>query len=76
MPSRLGLRVHVDGRARAVRRNKARRRLRAAWELAAPENGVDVVIHADGSYADKNFQDVTNEVSLALERSGVAGGLT
>lgn len=70
-PSRLGLRVRASGPARAVTRNRARRRLREAWRLSAPEKGLDVVIHADGTYADKNYQAVVEELRRALDQAGV-----
>ena len=73
LPSRLGLRVRAEGRARAVRRNRARRRLRAAWRAVAPDHGLDAVVYADGTYADKNFQAVTEELRGALERAEGAG---
>ncbi len=60
--------MRVGGRARAVRRNRARRRLRAAWSHVAPR-GVDVIIQADESYADKEFQEVVNDVAEALARA-------
>ena len=73
LPSRLGLRVRVEGRGRAVRRNRARRRLRAAWRAVAPERGFDAVLYADAAYADKNFQTVTDDLRFALARAGGAG---
>ena len=66
LPSRLGIRVRVAGRARAVRRNKARRRLREAWRTLPPPAGVDAVVYADESATDKNFQTLVNELSAAL----------
>ena len=73
LPSRLGLRVRVRGRARAVRRNRARRRLRAAWRAVGPARGVDAVVYADESSADRNFQTLANELRCALERADRAG---
>ena len=69
LPSRVGIRVRVVGNARAVRRNRARRRLREAWRALPPPRGIDAALYADPSSLDKNFQELVGELSCALDRA-------
>ena len=54
---RLGLAVTVRP-ARAVTRNRVRRRLRAAFERCTPARPVDVVIRCDGRASRMDFQEL------------------
>jgi ribonuclease P protein component len=56
-PTRLGLAV-PRGRGRAVARNRAKRRLRAAAARALPRRGWDVVIGAHASLDAMSFQQI------------------
>ena len=69
LPGRLGLRVRVAGRARAVTRNRVQRRLRAAWRDLPETAGVDAIVYGDESLAGKDFQIVSRDLSRALERA-------
>ena len=69
LPGRLGLRVSSRGPARSITRNRVRRRLREAWRLLPAPHGVDAIVHGDASLADKDFQDLTRALKLALERA-------
>jgi ribonuclease P protein component len=63
MEPRLGLAVRERGSA--VRRNRVRRRLRAATALCRLPHR-DVVIRADGSVADMEFQELVKKLESAL----------
>src|SRR5687767_7524986 len=65
-PSRLGLRIRSRGPARAVARNRCRRRLKAAWREVAPPTGWDAVVSADTSLNGKTFQEVRDCLRTAL----------
>ena len=65
-PSRLGLRIHSLGPARAVTRNRARRRLRAAFAQVGPDVGWDVVIRANASLNGKSYQEIVSILQDAL----------
>lgn len=56
----------VRERRSAVRRNRVRRRLRAAAQLCALPHR-DVVIRGDGEVAEMEFQELVNVLSKALE---------
>ena len=63
MEPRLGLAVRERGSA--VRRNRVRRRLRAATTLCRLPHR-DVVIRADGSVAEMEFQELVKKLESAL----------
>jgi ribonuclease P protein component len=63
LPSRLGLSVRS---ARAVDRNRARRRLRAAVQGCVPPTGWDLVIGADRTAATMKFQELEASVCDAV----------
>ena len=63
----------MAGPARAVKRNRARRRLREAWRQTAPPRGLDVVVYTDTELSGKEFQAVRHELRLALERAQGGG---
>jgi ribonuclease P protein component len=56
-PTRVGLAVS-GGPRRAVARNRAKRRLRAAAAAALPRSGWDVVIRAQGDLDGISFQEL------------------
>ena len=61
---RLGLIVRAP---RAVVRNRIKRRLRAAFRVAGPSGGADVVIRADERAAGKDFQEMVMMIEGALD---------
>jgi ribonuclease P protein component len=65
---RLGLAVRVSGKARAVRRNRLRRRLRAAASVAGLE-GRDVVVRAGAEALGLDFQDLVDHFRRAVARA-------
>ena len=65
-PSRLGLRIRGTGSARAVNRNRARRRVKEAFRLIGPPKGWDVVIHGGSDLNDKSFVEVRECLQRAL----------
>jgi ribonuclease P protein component len=67
-PARLGLAVRAET---AVTRNRARRRVRAAWATQTPQ-GWDVVVKGSGSLATLNFQDLEGHLAKALSQAGAA----
>ena len=69
LPGRVGLRVRAVGPARAVTRNRVRRRLREAWRQLPAAEGVDVIVYADESLASKDFQTVSRDLKVALDRA-------
>lgn len=64
-PARLGVRVSARGKARSVRRNRARRRIRQAFEGVAPGAGWDVAVMVRPDAVDKDFQ----ELAAVLDRA-------
>ena len=56
-PSRLGLAVPARAGG-AVQRNRIKRRVRAAFRLAAPSHGLDVVVRARAEAARTDFQEM------------------
>jgi ribonuclease P protein component len=64
-PSRIGMSVRARG---SVARNRVRRRLRAAFRVAAPL-GYDVVIRAGDEAARQDFQELVKSVKSALTRA-------
>jgi len=68
--TRVGLTVpgSVGG---AVKRNRLRRRLREIVRSYGPVTGTDVVVRADRDAAGKNFQELHDVVSSALDGAGV-----
>ena len=61
----------------AVKRNRIRRRLKAALSLIAPEAadaGTDYVVVARVGLADQDFAELTAELKRALGRVNAAGG--
>lgn len=62
-PARLGLAVRAR---RAVRRNRVKRRLRAAFGRCAPPAGIDVVVSASGELAEVDFQELVDHLCAAL----------
>ena len=65
-PSRLGLRIRGTGSARAVNRNRARRRVKEAFRLIGPPTGWDVVIHGASDLNDKSFEELGECLQRAL----------
>lgn len=70
-PTRVGLVVALSPRS-AVIRNRARRRLRSAARLVVPASGWDVVIRADRSAATRNFQELVEDLAVAVDRVAAA----
>ena len=71
--SRLGVRVQIGGPARAVRRNRVRRRLRHAFAEVGPARGWDVAVTVLPEAADKGFQELTSLLDHAVtEATGAA----
>lgn len=66
LPTRLGLRIRATGPARAVTRNRARRRVKEAFELVGPSRGYDVVVQGDTGLNGKTFQDLSGCLDRAL----------
>lgn len=64
-PSRLGLAVRTEPR-RAVLRNRARRRLRAALARCPDVSGVDIVVRADERAARVPFEDLVRDLCGAV----------
>jgi ribonuclease P protein component len=66
-PARLGLAV---GRrcGGAAARNRIKRRLRAAWHRAGPDEGIDLVVEALPAAASAEFQELVNTVATAQAR--------
>lgn len=50
-------------------RNRIRRRLREAWRLLPPPDGVDAIVYGDETLAGKDFQTVMSDLRTALERA-------
>jgi ribonuclease P protein component len=70
LPSRLGLRIRSEGAARAVERNRARRRLREAWNAVAPPSGWDAVVSGSAQALNgKTYQELTSCLGRALDRA-------
>lgn len=69
-PARLGLAVpkSVGG---AVRRNRARRRLKSVVGGLRPAPGQDVVLRAGPEVATEEFEDLVEDVAGALEQAGL-----
>ncbi|HEX2234981.1 MAG TPA: ribonuclease P protein component [Actinomycetota bacterium] len=65
-PSRLGLAVGA-GIGPAVVRNRARRRLRAAWRSVSPPPGLDMVASAGRGIESVSFQKLTATFARAAE---------
>lgn len=68
--SRVGLVAKV-GRGRAVARNRARRRLRAAVGAARPDGGFDIVVAAGPEAERMDFQELVHRLREALVEAGV-----
>lgn len=66
-PSRLGMSVRTGTRS-AVERNRIRRRVRAAFAKTAPP-GYDVVVRADPSLAQVDYQELVSSMKDALSRA-------
>jgi ribonuclease P protein component len=64
-PARLGLAVSGRGLG-AVRRNRIRRRVRAAWREAAPDAARDHVVRARPEAADAPFAALVEELRRSL----------
>lgn len=62
---RLGLAVHTE-RRRAVLRNRARRRLRAAFARCPEAVGYDVVVRADQRAARAPFEELVRDLCDAV----------
>ncbi|MGH2747586.1 MAG: ribonuclease P protein component [Actinomycetota bacterium] len=62
---RLGLAVHTEPR-RAVLRNRARRRLRAAFARCPEAIGFDIVVRADQRAARIPFEDLVRDLCDAV----------
>ena len=73
-PSRLGLRIRGSGPARAVGRNRARRRVREAFRLVGPPRGWDVVIHGGTDLNDQGFDELSSCLERALGEAIVKAG--
>lgn len=71
LPTRLGLTVPRSAGS-AVVRNRIKRRLREAMRERGPEAGFDVVIRADRSAVDVEFQELGQHVAGALAAVGAA----
>jgi ribonuclease P protein component len=55
----------------AVERNKLRRRIREIFRAYEPAPGRDVVVQAGSEATGRNFQELTEDLGLALSRAGV-----
>jgi ribonuclease P protein component len=55
----------------AVARNKLRRRVREVFRAYEPVPGRDVVVQAGPEATGKNFQELSEVLSAALQRAGV-----
>jgi ribonuclease P protein component len=62
---RLGLAVHTEPRS-AVLRNRARRRLRAAFARCSEATGWDIVVRADERAARAPFEDLVRDLCNAI----------
>ena len=71
--TRLGLAVRTRPWG-AVARNRVKRRLRSAAAECGLPPGWDLVVQADASTLRLRFQDLVGELTVALERAGVAMG--
>ena len=67
--TRVGLAVRVPA-GRAVTRNRARRRLRAAFEHCTVASPVDVVIRTDQRVAEMDFQELVNSLCASIAEAG------
>ena len=72
LPSRLGLAIR-GCRRRAVVRNRVKRRLREAFRLHGPSAGYDVVVQADEGTNGRTFQEIVDDLKIALGKAGVKG---
>lgn len=69
-PSRLGVAVKVTGPARAVVRNRTKRRLRGAFAKVGPAGGWDVGVWADPPAARLTYQELEDHLAAALWEVG------
>jgi ribonuclease P protein component len=69
-PTRVALAVKVRPRS-AVARNRARRRLRAAFRACSVPDGYDVVVRGDEDVLTADFQELTEALGAALRSAGV-----
>jgi ribonuclease P protein component len=65
-PTRLGLAVRTAAGG-AVERNRAKRRLRAAFATCAPPAGLDVVVVADEQVNAIRFEELVEDLKFTLE---------
>ena len=68
-PVRLGVRVSARGPARAVRRNRVRRRIRHAFGDVAPATGWDVAVIVQPEAVDRSFQELGTLLEGALSEA-------
>jgi ribonuclease P protein component len=71
-PTRLGITV-TKSAGTAVRRNRIKRRVRAACAAAGPPPGFEVVIRATPEAATMGFQELVDHTASALAGAGVRG---
>jgi ribonuclease P protein component len=68
-PSRMGLSV-PRGVGTAVRRNRVRRRLRAAWQAVEAQPGTDVLVRAGSRALSVPFQELVESLQRATGERG------
>ena len=73
-PARIGFAVGKRLDARAVVRNRARRRLREALRPVALRDGYDIVVLARRAVLTEDFEAIRRDVSAVLGRAGLLEG--